>query len=197
MIKTLLLGIFVFITAFLVFYFLSFFVFPNFFGGFSYGSNWHASAYQSLEKKIWDKMERKHQLQMSSFGGRFSEEIGPVSFGFRVSKEYNKDEARVLMVEVMEDIKKEINRARELRPYLIHFPMNENEISISISFYDPKTNVSSNSPFVTGVSSISGGVNYSEEGKNSFEDIIAIHESYAEAKLKAEAYLAEKKKERR
>lgn len=194
MIKTLILGISTFIAGCLVFYLLYLVFPPIFIGGFFSNSNWHAKAYQSLEKRIWGKMDRKHQLHMSSFGGIHSEEIGPVHFSFRTYQEHNKDEARVLLVEVMEEIKEEINKVKELRPYLIQYPMSEDEIGVSISFYNPETHENSMLPLVSGVSSLSGKVKYSEEGKNSFEDMMAVHETYREAKLKADAYLTEKKK---
>jgi hypothetical protein len=150
----------------------------------------YTQMYNQFSKKTLNSITEKYQLSIRSSGGSFMDEIHSVSYGFSSNKQATRDEARALIVQVTEDLIREVNAYKELRPHLANYPLDNKNFTLTISFYDPSTQERRGPPYITMVTNGPRGINYDDKG---YVDIfnISADETYEEAKRKVDAYLAQ------
>lgn len=82
-------------------------------------------------------VKAKYGMFATGDGGSFMEKINSVFLSFStLEKEYDVDQARVLMVNCVEEYLFRINEDEKVRPYLNHFPFSSLGIEFQIAFYE-------------------------------------------------------------
>jgi len=74
-------------------------------------------------------------------GGYFSRnKVDALYSDFEVYKPYNREEARELLIATVNEFVEHINQYEAIRPYLAHYPISIEHVSISMAFVDKKHN---------------------------------------------------------
>ena len=82
---------------------------------------------------IVEKIEQKHKIKLTSIGISIPNDvIHGVILGFNTNKEHNLNEARHLIVQIINEILFDINSREELKPFLIVHPMDSKNIRLHI-----------------------------------------------------------------
>ena len=92
--------------------------------------------------KIVDQIQAKVERNLTADGTLFVEaqvaamfnEVKELGFRFRSTKKLNLEEARVLYVDCVAALLKEVNENEKIRPYLIKYPFTYENTDIRISF---------------------------------------------------------------
>ncbi|MCH9625436.1 MAG: hypothetical protein S4CHLAM123_06100 [Chlamydiales bacterium] len=79
---------------------------------------------------------RPRELMLTGYGGAMMDDIKNIELCFLSFAALNVDEARVLYVEMMEELLYRINCNEEVRPYLHNFPFEEENLKLRIGFED-------------------------------------------------------------
>jgi len=77
-------------------------------------------------------------LELYGYGGAMMNDIQKIELDFFCFEALNVDNARILYVEMMEELLNRINRHKKIHPYLHAFPFVEGNIKLMISFIGSK-----------------------------------------------------------
>ncbi len=85
-----------------------------------------------------EEMEKEKTLFLVGSGGRMMNCISEFDLHFisNSNQQVSISQVRVLVVEMMERFKKEVNANEKIRPYLSNYPVSNKNIVIRISFYE-------------------------------------------------------------
>ncbi|MBA2369625.1 MAG: hypothetical protein H0V82_11460 [Candidatus Protochlamydia sp.] len=99
----------------------------------------HRSTYQEaiidqIFTSFIKKMEKKHGLEYVSIGGKINPSIEGIGAKFVLVKRTTKEEARALLLAVVEQLLQMINSNESLNNNLVEYPFPSNRLKIRISF---------------------------------------------------------------
>jgi len=80
---------------------------------------------------------KKYNLELAGIGGGMMGCIRRMDVAFGIKKPLDKDEARALLVNVVEDFLRIVNADEEVKPYLVHVPFTAKNLSVVIFIYTP------------------------------------------------------------
>ncbi len=79
-----------------------------------------------------NKMAIKHGMQIIGSGGAMMQCVEEVDVRYSINRLLNKEEARKIMVDVIDDLSNTLNNDQKIRPNLIEFPFPESRLSVII-----------------------------------------------------------------
>ena len=80
------------------------------------------------------KMKQKYQLESLSIGGKINPTIEEIGAKFTLIKRTTQEEARAILLTVIDQLIQTINTNDQLRDYLVEFPFPTDRLKIGISF---------------------------------------------------------------
>ena len=99
-------------------------------------------AYDKISNQILNKcskeLEKRFPMSVMGTGGSGGYDIKAVHIKYQYRGEASIEEARRLYVDIAEVFIKSYNANRQLRPYLHHYPFNEQSLNLVINFNNPK-----------------------------------------------------------
>ena len=93
-----------------------------------------------ITSKFAKKMKAEKGLRCIGTGGGMMTDIQRMAISFQYFHEVNLDEARELLVSVVQEYLKAINGSKEVRPYLHEYPFRFEDIEIMIWIKEPNGN---------------------------------------------------------
>jgi hypothetical protein len=147
-----------------------------------YQESEHVRIAHRLRGRALKRIQRKYDLRLAAIGGGMNGSINMVTLWFDHDGLLSRDESRLMVVDATEILLEEFNKNEEVRPYLIHYPLESQNVNISIHIQDG----SERSPFhpqIAVATSLHGRVEYrtySPEKEYGYFEI--IEEPYWEAK---------------
>ncbi len=87
-----------------------------------------------ITKEFSKEMEKKHRIYCSGDGGRMPRDVEEVEVWFTVCRKTSVEEARILEVDLIENLLKKINSHEKIRPYLREYPFPSERVGIVLSF---------------------------------------------------------------
>ncbi|MBS0628415.1 MAG: hypothetical protein JSS09_09425, partial [Verrucomicrobia bacterium] len=85
-----------------------------------------------MTKKTIEKLSQEKQLRVIGTGGGMMGDIYKMSLSFQFFHQVNLEEARSLLVDVVDMYLKDINETKSIRPYLHNYPFTPKDIEIDI-----------------------------------------------------------------
>ena len=86
------------------------------------------------------KMAKEKQLYLCGSGGAFRGAIHQVFLDFNSYKKVNLEEVRIMIVDITEELLKEINSNEFIREYLVQYPFKTENVETGIMFLDRSDN---------------------------------------------------------
>lgn len=112
--------------------FLSFLLFL--FTSFGYREPNYCKIVDRITKNYLVEVAEPRGLILNGYGGSMMDDIQSITLSFLSTYALNVDEARILYVEMMEELLRRINCYEKIHPYLHNFPFEEANIKLTISF---------------------------------------------------------------
>lgn len=142
----------------------------------------------AFQMNFVEQMYKQRGLKCSDIGGDLSDGIKQVAFNFVLFKRASIAQARELLVQVTEDIVKQINANEKLRPYLKNYPFQPKDTQVRIYFWNKNRDFYQDGS-VAGIYQKENEVHYSKQqlygvppGCRDFYITVPFHdESYDEA----------------
>lgn len=139
--------------------------------------------YDSMLKSI-KPIERKYQI--SSVGTGIT--AGGEGEGFKVlsitlqrcGKKMGKEEARELIISVVDEFIAELNKDVTIKPFLKDFPLSYKNVDVTIVNYD-ELGADVYHPFIGGITAVAGSILYNTHEPNSYKDASREEETYEQA----------------
>ena len=158
---------------------LSLFVIINFFNKLKEST--YCKYVDNVTHSFIKSVKKDYDLSATRKGGSFMENIKEVYLSFDTyNKKYNIDQARVLMIDCVEDYLHRINKDEKVRPFLDHYPFTEKRVELSIYFYESKLKKVSND-YIAGVHLVNNTLFYSVYDEEKGMYINVYEEPYQEA----------------
>lgn len=133
-----------------------------------------------FSNEFCNKMRQKYHVSCSGYGSKMKYNI--IDIPFTSFDRLSIDEARILYVNIMEQLLNDINHDVDIRPYLQSYPFTIEGPRLRINFQDRLTRDSIEKPFVESMSLSNGKINYMGLEKQKYDHFISLHkESYSEA----------------
>jgi len=101
---------------------------------FGYREPNYCKIVDSITKSYLVEVAVPRDLILNDYGGAMIGDIKSISLSFLSHHALNVDEARILYVEMMEELLNRINCHEKIRPHLHNFPFEEANIKLTISF---------------------------------------------------------------
>ena len=98
----------------------------------------HAKQAHRVRDAFIVDMYKKHGLVCCGIGGGCMDNIKVINVSFDQKKESDIPEARVLLVNCVEEFLRRINADEDVRPFLVQYPFTNENVNISIGFIEPK-----------------------------------------------------------
>lgn len=83
-----------------------------------------------------DDLKKKENVSVFGRGGGFMYDIEEIDLDFIMQKKVNIDQARKIIVSMVESLLVKINAKKSIRPYLRNYPFTYKNLNISLDFYD-------------------------------------------------------------
>lgn len=100
----------------------------------SYGISKNERLMLTVEKQAAKTISAQHQMRCVGSGGGFKDDkVRMSALSFRIPRPINEQEARRLIVAITQEYLHIINKNKELRPALLHYPFTNNDVELSIS----------------------------------------------------------------
>ncbi|MFN0065348.1 MAG: hypothetical protein ACKVOH_03840 [Chlamydiales bacterium] len=150
--------------------------------GFAYREPSYCKIVDCITKSYLQEFANPRHLMLSGYGGAMMHDIQEISLSFLSHDTLNVDEARILYVEMVEELLQRVNSHEQIRPHLHNFPFGIDNIKLDISFINSE-----------GATTKNGRVAFMYIGKNQdllyracnpdTEEFYSLHrEPYAEAR---------------
>lgn len=161
-----------------------FFIFPFFKKEENKRSEEKSSYYpiyvHQIQDRIGEIVKKQYQLNCCAVGGSMPDDVQSIKIEFQSKKPATVDEARVLMVEILQIFHKEVNQHKNVRPFLREYPFSISRLKLAIHFdarYFGEKEVES----VDHVFMSQTGIYYGRRGKTFEDRIELLEETYEEA----------------
>lgn len=92
----------------------------------------YADIAREIRGNVGKKLSKKHQMDCVGVGGGMMGSVYMIGLSFRVYHPLERNEARMLVVDCVEELLKAVNRNEEIRPYLQDYPFTTKNVSIAI-----------------------------------------------------------------
>lgn len=127
-------------------------------------------------------LKKKEEFSVFAYGGAFMYDVEEIDLSLFIKKCVNLEEARILLVSVVESLLAKINTDPGIRPYLHNYPFTDKDLVIFIHLVDENGD-DAMPPNIAMISKLRKSVDFSikenVEGPLSFRDIHT--ETYEEA----------------
>lgn len=90
--------------------------------------------YAAVESQIHRMLKDKYNITIGGSGGSAPDEIRSIMIYIDSHKYYTIDQTRKMYVQIVEEIIKQINSIKEVRPYLHSYPVDESFVNLKIAF---------------------------------------------------------------
>lgn len=97
----------------------------------------HIKAARKSTKHFNERVEKAYGLHSIRFGGNFAQRIREVHLDYEFAQAVDIDHARTLIELCINGVQDQLNKDKEVRPYLYNYPFTPNQLSISIAFVVP------------------------------------------------------------
>ena len=119
--------------------FLFLFMFVSVFGCSSFRDQ--TPDYEKIADKITnrtaEKLKKEKKLTLIGIGGRMMDDIQMMAMSFNYYQEVNLEQARELLIYVINEYLSDINNNQDVRPYLHEYPFTSKNVEIRIFIYGP------------------------------------------------------------
>ena len=119
--------------------FLVLFIFISVFGCSSFRDQ--MPDYEKIADKITnrtaEKLKKEKKLTLIGIGGRMMDDIQMMAMSFNYYQEVNLEQARELLIYVINEYLSDINNNQDVRPYLHEYPFTSKNVEIRIFIYGP------------------------------------------------------------
>lgn len=106
-------------------------------------------------------LEEKKGFKCCGFGGSIPKQVEELSLEYEFNKRVELNEARKMILELVDELIYMANHAKNLRPHMVNYPFDEENVHIAIYFYD-QFQRHYPSPFIARVSMTKKRIFYSE-----------------------------------
>jgi hypothetical protein len=94
------------------------------------------TAYQ-IQNRITEKLCKRHQMQFIGNSAEMPDnDIRSLGLIFQITRPLSKDEARLILIDCVQEILNAINSNEEIRPYLNSYPFTPKNVEITIFIKD-------------------------------------------------------------
>ena len=126
------------------------------------------------------KVKKEKDLDAFGMGGELMTNVKSFSLTYVSERKLNIDEARPLIVECIEDLLKDINDYKEIRPYLNDYPFTVKNLEFGIMFMKPNGDIIRDG-HLADVTSLNGKILYRIRPLNTNRFKKIYEETYEEA----------------
>jgi|GEM_PF-6221985 len=82
-----------------------------------------------------NKLLKRYHIQISGTGGCFRSSVYKLDLTFEYQRPISEEEARTLYKNITDDVQNIVNQTKPLRPYLIRYPLQKEDLNIDILFH--------------------------------------------------------------
>lgn len=137
--------------------------------------------FDAITAAVMKKLNLQLGLSVRAYGGSMPDDIRETTIRFAKTGCYDIPAVRRMLITVAEELLKEINKDKKIRPYLHNFPFTILNLNIDIIFHDSKGNWPSEN-FVAWVRPIYSRIDYlTHNPKTNTYNEVFYSESYEDA----------------
>lgn len=94
----------------------------------------HVSISNKINSELIIRLAKEKKLKLQGTGASMMDNVKMVGLDFLSEEPSSLEEARILIVDVTEELLKTYNANEQIRPFLANYPLNSNNVHIMISF---------------------------------------------------------------
>ncbi len=103
-----------------------------------YGNHLQQLVFKDVNK-VLERFSKQYELVVNGSGGAFCEDIEQVMLALHIQKYVGIEESRKIYIELLEAMVNQLNKNKELRPYLREYPTTYAPIQLTINFVAKET----------------------------------------------------------
>jgi hypothetical protein len=104
---------------------------------FGYQSPRYVKLAHEITEKVAKELKAQKNLYLIGTGGRMMDDIQMMAMSFNYYQEVNLEQARKLLIYVINEYISDINNDQDVRPYLHEYPFTSKNVEIRIFIYGP------------------------------------------------------------
>jgi len=96
----------------------------------------HAEIAREIRGKVGKKLAKKHGMNLVGVSGGMMGSVYMIGLRFQIRHPMDRDEARMRIVDCVEELLTAVNANQEIRPYLKDFPFTTKNVEVAIFMTD-------------------------------------------------------------